>query len=135
MRNRSWLLLLCLALSLSCASTPEARAPHGEPQRIHARALPDGRHRLSLPPHSTVPIQLPLSVMEAREVLGAFHRAFPLADTARLRRLVASMGKADAIESTPADWEVRLREALKSLARDVCTPGSRLHRLVTKSQD
>jgi hypothetical protein len=47
-------------------------------------------------------------------VLAAFHRAFPPAETARLRRLVASTAHVGAVDSTPAAWELQLRREFLS---------------------
>jgi hypothetical protein len=59
---------------------------------------------------------------------GPHPEAYHLEIFERLERAVAGC------RSTP-DCRSRLVEALQQLARDVCTPGSRLHRLVTQTPD
>jgi hypothetical protein len=101
------LLALCLAVSSSCATPQvgisEAGGRPTQPAAVHVTQLADGQFQLDFGP---APAGLTLGALreeEARELLAAFHQAFPEVPPFELVPALATPA------GGPARWEVRLR--------------------------
>jgi hypothetical protein len=103
-------LALWLCLAVSCTSVPKAGRSPGGALHVTARSHPDGRVEISFPPPPSTEASRGFGIEEARAVLSAFQRAFPPAERAHLRRLLASTKLVATGDVMPTDWELRLRQ-------------------------
>jgi hypothetical protein len=107
-------LALCLVPPASCITPREGSVdevrPRMQPKTVRVREGPGDALRLVFEPVAADPAMEQLRVEEAREVLVAFHAAFPREEGRgfRLVRAVAQTGRSGA--GGPAEWEQRLRE-------------------------
>lgn len=100
-------LILCAALLLSCATSPESASrppsPEPGPQLVQVTAISEGHLKLFFEPAPPIPAWEVMPEEEARAVLATFLRALP--EDPQFQILLARASPARA----PAPWEARLR--------------------------